>query len=161
MTRRSLVIRSSLLALILALSVWLYFAGKGHTVYFDTRAITIDGIEYRAPDTTAVSIDGGEVEEMGRAERALRTVMGPSHLFAAESLAGDGKAAKARIRIPVGMDEAILSVPALLAGLPPDKIVSPFAAPSAASSDEEEPESVMPETDDGPSEGATPSGEGG
>ena len=128
MTRRSLALRSAALMIVALLSVWLFIIGKGHNVYFDTRAVTVDGVEYGAPDTTAVSIDGGEVEEMGRAERAIRSVVGARHKVLAESLAGDDARAERVVKLPLDQTDVIISIPALLAGLSDDQVVLPYGS---------------------------------
>ncbi len=128
MTRKSLLLRGGAVLFLLLLSVFLFVVGKGHNVYFDTRAVTVDGVEYDAPDTTAVSIDGGEAEEMGRAERAVRSVVGARHTVLAESLAGDDARAERKVRLPLGRTDVIISIPALLAGLPDDKVVLPYVS---------------------------------
>ena len=128
MSRRSFILRAAAIAALAALSAALFVVGKGHTVYFDTRAATIDGAQYKAPDMTAVSIDGGEVEEMGRAERAIRLVVGARHTVLAESLSGDDAKAERELRLPLAWSDVIISIPALLAGLPDDKVVLPYVS---------------------------------
>lgn len=128
MTRKTLILRMTALLAVVALSIGLYVIGKGHTVYFDTRAATVDGVKYKAPDMTAVSIDGGEIEEMGRAERAIRMVVGAKHTVLAESLSGDDAKAERELRLPLAWSDIIISIPALLAGLPDDKVVLPYVS---------------------------------
>ena len=58
MTSRSLFQRGGVLIGLIALSVYLFYIGKGHALLIDTNAVTIDGKELRAPEEIEVSIDG-------------------------------------------------------------------------------------------------------
>ena len=66
-----------LLIALIALSVYLFYIGKGHTLLIDTNALTIDGKELRSAEMIEVSIDGKPAESMGRAERVQVLVGGP------------------------------------------------------------------------------------
>ena len=131
MTSRSLIQRSCVLAGLLALSGFLFYIGKGHTVLLDTAAVTVDGHEYSSADTVSVSIDGREPESMGRAERTLVQVGGPRHRITIEVVSGGDQKVERSFSIPTFMDTALVSVPAILGGAPPATWVSRFVAPPA------------------------------
>lgn len=131
MTSRSLVQRSCVLLGFIALSIYLFYIGKGHSLLIDTNAVTIDGKELRSPETIEVSIDGKPAESMGRAERILVLVGGPQHRITIEVVSGDDKKVEKQFTIPTFMDSAIVSVPAILGDAPPEFWVSTFTAPPA------------------------------
>jgi hypothetical protein len=131
MTRNSFVQRAGLLICLVVLSCFLFYIGKGHTIYIDTNALTVDGKEYKSAETIEVSIDGKEAESMGRAERTMTLVGGPGHTITIEVVSGDERKVEQRFTLPTFMDSALVSVPAILAGLPEQHWVSAFVPASA------------------------------
>jgi hypothetical protein len=129
MSRRSLVQRSCVLAFFLALSAFLFYVGKGHTILLDTRTLTIDGKEYRSAETVDVSVDGGKAETMGRMERVMVTVSGPSHRIVIEDL-GSGTVVTKRFSLPTFAGMMLVSVPAILRDAPSAFWVTKFTAPA-------------------------------
>ncbi|MBL8967161.1 MAG: hypothetical protein JNG85_09130 [Spirochaetaceae bacterium] len=130
MTKRRIVARSSLAAAVLALSVALFLTGKGHTIYLDTNSVGEGDAKLRAPELSAVYVDGSdEPEEMGRAERAIAMVMGARHVIRVESLDGDEKKASRTIRIPLAWSEVVVSIPAIMAGAGDEAVLYRFTAP--------------------------------
>jgi len=129
MTSRSLLQRSGVLLGFIALSVYLFYIGKGHTLLIDTNAVTINGKELRSPETIEVSIDGKPAESMGRAERILVLVGGPKHSITIEVLSGGDKTVEKQFTIPTFMDSAVVSVPAILGDAPPETWIATFTAP--------------------------------
>jgi len=146
MTSRSLFQRSCVLLGFIALSVYLFYIGKGHTLLIDTNAVTINGKELRSPETIEVSIDGKPAESMGRAERILILAGGPRHTITIEVLSGDDKKVEKQFTIPTFMDSAVVSVPAILGDAPPEFWVTTFTAPPV----EEAPAEQMQHEQDAP-----------
>lgn len=131
MTSRGLIQRSALLFALLALSVYLFYIGKGHTLLIDTNALTINGQELRSAETIDVSIDGKAPESMGRAERIMVLVGGPRHTIAIEVVSGGDRKVEKQFVIPTFMDSAVVSVPAILGDAPAEYWVTQFSAPAA------------------------------
>ncbi len=129
MTSRSLIQRSGLVFALIALSVYLFYIGKGHTLLIDTNALTIDGKELRSAEMIEVSIDGKPAESMGRAERVQVLVGGPQHTITIEVVSGDDKKVEKKFTIPTFMETALVSVPAILGDAPPEHWVTTFTAP--------------------------------
>ena len=148
MTSRSLFQRSFVLLGFIALSIYLFYIGKGHTLLIDTNAVTINGKELRSPETIEVSINGKAAESMGRAERILVLVGGPQHRITIEMISGDDKKVEKQFTIPTFMDSAIVSVPAILGEAPTEYWVTTFTAPPA----EEAPAEQMQHEQDTPEE---------
>ena len=127
MTKRTVVVRSVLLILILAFSAFLFNIGKGHTLLLDTNALTFEGKELTSADTVSVSVDGREPEEMARAERLIvDNLMGASHRVAIEVLSGEDKKIETSFSIPASLDSAVLRLAAILRGAPESTWVEPF-----------------------------------
>jgi hypothetical protein len=131
MSRRSLVARSALAAMIVALAVFLFLAGKGHVLYLDTNSLEAGGRALRAPELAAVSVDGAEPEEMGRAERVIVNVAGPSHEVSIEQLSGEGEKVVRKISLPTSWTEILISIPAILAGAGDELVVTRYVEPEA------------------------------
>jgi hypothetical protein len=128
MSARSLFQRSCVLAGLVALSAFLFYIGKGHTLLIDTNAVTLDGKEFSSADSISVSVDGHEPESMGRAERTMVQVAGPRHTITIE--AGDQKLEQ-RFTVPTFLDPALVSVPAILGGAPRRTWITRFTPPPA------------------------------
>ena len=131
MTSRSLVQRGGVLVALIALSVYLFYIGKGHSLLIDTNALTIDGKELRAPEEIEVSVDGQPAESMGRAERIQVLVGGPQHTITIEVVSGEEKKVEKRFTVPTFMESAIVSIPAILGEAPAEHWVTAFTPPPA------------------------------
>ncbi|HOX32613.1 MAG TPA: hypothetical protein PLB91_09785 [Spirochaetales bacterium] len=136
MIRRRLVARSILAASIAALAVLLFVRGKGHILYLDTNAVELGERRLRAPELSAVFVDGKDAGEMGRAERVIAEVAGPRHEIRVEPLSGEGEAAARSLKLPAAWTEIVISIPALLAGEADELVVTRFAAPPESAESE-------------------------
>jgi hypothetical protein len=128
--RRRLAIRIALLAVYAGLIVLLFVSGKAHVVLLDNK----DTETAEAPDGVLVSVNGGEELELYRGDRDKATVQGRSMRVRLEVFA-DGTVVEKRLRLPLGQDMLLLSLPSLLAGSEPALV--PFV-PAAASAPLEE-----------------------
>ena len=148
MTSRSLIQRSGLVFALIALSVYLFYIGKGHTLLIDTNAVTISGQLIKSAETIEVSIDGKAAESMGRAERIQVLVGGPQHTITIEVISGDDRKVEKKFTIPTFMESALVSVPAILGDAPPEHWVATFVAPDV----EDAPAEQMHHEQDSPAE---------
>ena len=131
MTSRSLIQRGGVLIGLLLLSVFLFYIGKGHTLLIDTHALKVGDKEYKSPEMVEVSINGKPAESMGRAERVLVLVGGPSHTITIEVVSGAEKKVEKKFTVPTFVDTVVVSVPAILGDAPAEHWVSTFTAPPA------------------------------
>lgn len=129
MTSRSLIQRACVVFGLVALSAFLFYIGKGHTLLLDTNSITINGKEMRAYQSATVFIDGKEVDTMGRAERVMLNVGGPSHTITIVDDADPAKRVERKFAIPTFLDMVIVSIPAILGDAPPEHWVALFTPP--------------------------------
>lgn len=126
MTSRSLIQRVSVILGLIALSACLFYIGKGHTLLIDTNAVTIDGKEMRSLPSVTVFINGKEEDMMGRAERIMVNVGGPSHTIVIVDDNDKTKRVERSFTVPTSMDTAVISIPAILGGAPPEYWVTEF-----------------------------------
>lgn len=66
---------------------------------------------------------------MGRAERVMLAVGGPSHSITIEVISGPEKVVTQKFAIPTFLDTAVISVPAILGGAPAEHWVTRFTPP--------------------------------
>lgn len=127
MTLRSLIQRTCVVFLLIALAAYLFYIGKGHTLLLDTRAITIDGKEFRSYASASVSVDGQELNSsMGRAERVMVAVRGPRHTIVIVNDADTDKRVEKTLTIPTFMDRVLVFIPAILGDAPVEHWIAPF-----------------------------------
>ncbi|MCL2011014.1 MAG: hypothetical protein FWG71_10795 [Synergistaceae bacterium] len=130
MTLRGLIQRTCVVLGLIALSAYLFYIGKGHTLFLDTNAITIDDKELRSHASVTVSVNGKNLKSsMGRAERVRVTVSGPKHTIVIVDDADAGTKAEKTFTIPTFMDRVVVSIPAILGGAPAKHWISPFIPP--------------------------------
>jgi hypothetical protein len=128
---RRTALRGALLVAVAALSAWLAWAGRGHTLYLDNHTVATADAAHRALEGVAVSVDGGPAEELERAERVVRQVAGSSHRVTIELRSGPGAGTRVvrDFRIPFGWESAVVSVPAAAAGAQPGLFVTRYQPP--------------------------------
>ena len=128
--RHRLLIRVALLAVYVGLATLAFVTGKGHTVLIDNK----DTEQAEGIDGVLVAVNGGEQLELYRGDRDKVAVQGRSMRVRLEVFA-DGTIVEKRLRLPLGQDMLLLSLPSLLAGSEPALV--PFV-PAAASAPVEE-----------------------
>jgi len=135
--RRRLLIRVALLAVYVGLATLAFVTGKAHTVLIDNK----DTEQAEGIDGVLVEVNGGEQLELYRGDRDKVAVQGQGLRVRVELL--DGTATEKRLRLPVGQDMLLLSIPGLLAGS--ETALEPFVPVNVAPPPEEE----EPVTSDG------------
>jgi len=123
---RRLAIRAALVAAFVGLTALVFVLGKGHTILVDNKDAEDGAVE--AVDGVMVSVDRQEALELYRGDRDRVMVMGQSHTVTIENI-NDGTKIERRIRLPIGEETLLLSVPNLMAGREPALV--PYVAPQA------------------------------
>jgi len=125
---RRLTVRAALAAVFVGLAALAFLAGKGHTILVDNKDAEDGSVQ--AFDGVRVTVDRQEALEMYLGDRLAATVMGQSHTVTIEDLNGGTKVER-KIRLPVGEEVLLLSIPKLAAGREPAivKFVAPQSAP--------------------------------
>jgi hypothetical protein len=124
---RRLAVRSALIAAYVGLVALVFVVGKGHTILIDNKDAE-DG-SVGAIDGVMVAVDRQEALELYTGDRDRVVVTGQSHTVTIEDI-NAGTKIERRIRLPIGEEILLLSVPKLAAGLEP--AVVPFVAPQEA-----------------------------
>ncbi len=127
--KKRLVIRIAALLVILAVAALMFVIGRGHTVYFDNKALEYNGTTYEGPYSVEVLVDGEKCAKLKDGERGMAETMGQSFsmdLMIKDEKQSDPKKIRVGLPLPYNMDGIIINIPALLAGLPEDAYMSEF-----------------------------------
>lgn len=138
--KKRVIYRAIALALIIAISVAMFIVGRGHTVYFDNKAIDHDGKTYEAFYRAEVTVKGERVAKLKPEDRGMAETMGgPFSMEVKVTREEDGKMTKSTVNmtLPYAMDGVVLNLPALLNGLPEEAYLSEFV-PIATEAEEDE-----------------------
>ncbi len=123
---RRWLIRAAAIAVYAGLIALVFITGKGHTILIDNKNAEDGSVP--AIDGVMVSVDGREALELYKGDRDRENVSGQNHRVSVEIIA-DGRKIEKSIRLPIGEDILLLSIPMLVAGREPALI--PFVAPVA------------------------------
>jgi len=130
MSSRSFFQRICVTLGLIVISACLFYIGKGHTLFIDTNTVTIGDKELRSHASATVLINGKKLKSsMGRAERSMLTVGGPSHTIEIIDDSNTDNIIKKSFYIPTFMNRVIVSIPAILGDAPPEQWVTEFAPP--------------------------------
>ena len=134
--------RLALLALLIALGVWLFYIGREHQVFLDNKTIERDGKTFKALAQVNVSVNGGDPIELFTRDRDLAKVVGPAFSLKVEvyDFVGDDPEKVIELEIRPGFDkDLMLSLPLLAAGRE-DFILPPPGGGGAPEAPAEKPE---------------------
>lgn len=142
MKLRQWIFRLGALAVILAVAALMFVVGRGHTVYFDSKAETAGGKEVAVPYKIEVVVDGEKAAKLYEGERGMASTMGQDfkmRLDITQEKGGNKKTVNVGMKLPYSMDGIVLNLPAMLAGLPQEEYLSEFIpVPSAEELEDEE-----------------------
>jgi len=131
MNSRSLIQRTCVVFTLIAISIYLIYIGKGHTLFLDTNMVTIDGKELRSYASVTVSVNGNKLKSsMGRAERVRVNVSGPKHTIEIVDDADTDRKVRKSFIISTFMDRVVVSIPAILGDAPAEYWITRFIPPS-------------------------------
>lgn len=142
MNIRKLLIRLAVLALCIALAATMMVIGRGHTVYLDNKTVEYNGAEYKAFSHVDVFVKGADkLIKLDARDRGMAKWIGQNfqmQLTVTDEKGGQPRSLSVNLKLPYGMDNPIINLPALLNGLGQDAWLDEFipAPPS------EEPEDV-------------------
>jgi hypothetical protein len=128
------IVRAILILVYVALMVLVFVMGKGHTILIDNKD-SADGA-YKAFEGIRVAVDSGADSEYASGDRDMAKVQGQIHRVTIDKQDGSAKIEKT-IRLPLGADTVLLSLPKLVAGVEP--YLEPFQTKTAAPAEEEAP----------------------
>ena len=142
-TKRSWIIRIAFVLVLVLVAVLMLRIGRGHTVYFDNRALEKDGQSVAAPYKITVYVNGEQISKLYDKERCMVTNIGDSLELTVEVMQQKGGSETTetyKLTLPHSIDSVIINLPAYMAGLPEEAYLEEFIpAPSADLDDEEVP----------------------
>ena len=142
-TKRSWIIRIAFVLVLVLVAVLMLRIGRGHTVYFDNRALDKDGQSVAAPYKITVYVNGEQISKLYDKERCMVTNIGDSLELTVEVIQQKGGSETTetyKLTLPHSIDSVIINLPAYMAGLPEEAYLEEFIpAPSADLDDEEVP----------------------
>ncbi len=142
-TKRSWIIRIAFVLVLVLVAVLMLRIGRGHTVYFDNRALDKDGQSVAAPYKITVYVNGEQISKLYDKERCMVTNIGDSLELTVEVMQQKGGSETTetyKLTLPHSIDSVIINLPAYMAGLPEEAYLEEFIpAPSADMDDEEVP----------------------
>jgi simple sugar transport system permease protein len=136
---RRFVVRAAIVAVYLALSVFVFLNGRGHTLLIDNKTLPDGGAQ--AFRRVKVFIDGQDPLEMYARDRELVKLTGQTHRVRIETQEGATRL-EASFRIDLKTDMVLLSIPKMAAGA--DDFWEPFVVVYEKQSRDEE----LPSLDD-------------
>ena len=142
-TKRSWIIRIAFVLVLVLVAVLMLRIGRGHTVYFDNRALDKDGQSVAAPYKITVYVNGEQISKLYDKERCMVTNIGDSLELTVEVMQQKGGSETTetyKLTRPHSSDSVIINLPAYMAGLSEEAYLEEFIpAPSADLDDEEVP----------------------
>ncbi len=117
---RRLLVRSVLVLVYAGLIGFVFVFGKGHTIILDNK--DSDDGSVKAIESLTVVVDGQDPIDLQAGDRDMAKVRGQGHWV--EITAKDSQKVERRIKVPLGEEMLLLSLPKLLAGVQP--AVIPF-----------------------------------
>lgn len=142
-TKLSWIIRIAFVLVLVLVAVLMLRIGRGHTVYFDNRALDKDGQSVAAPYKITVYVNGEQISKLYDKERCMVTNIGDSLELTVEVMQQKGGSETTetyKLTLPHSIDSVIINLPAYMAGLPEEAYLEEFIpAPSADLDDEEVP----------------------
>lgn len=144
-------VRLGCIVIIIALAIFLYFFGKQRTLLVDNWSIEINGTNYQEEDWARVEIDDLGTQEYYPRMRIGIPLRGRSHTI---TITYDDMSFTEYdmepIEFSLDYDTSIISLPALIAGLPAEECIQEFIPePALEPTAEENPEEAIAEQDAG------------
>ena len=142
-SNRRLIFQLAAVVVLIVIAYAMTIIGRGHTVYFDNRAVDKGGQSVEAPYKITVYVNGAQISKLYEKERCLTTVIGDKLELAVEVMQQKGGSETTetyQMTQPHNIDGIILNLPAYMAGLPEEAYLEEFIpAPPTEEDDEEAP----------------------
>ena len=144
---RSWIIRSAFVLVLVLLAVLMLRIGRGHTIYFDNRALEYQGATTAAPYKITVIVNGEQISKLYEKERCSVTKIGDKLELTVEVMQQKGGSETTSVyslKVPHDLDGVIINLPGYMAGLPEEAYLEEFIPAPSTEKDDEAP----PTTDD-------------
>ncbi len=141
MKNKKCLYRIGALVILLAISGLMFVIGRGHTVYFDNKAMEYNGEEIPYAYKITVNVNGERAARLNKKERGMATCIGQKfemELVVVQEKGDEEVTVPVTLDLPYNMDGIVINLPAYLAGLPQDAYMSEFVSVAEPVSAEEE-----------------------
>jgi len=145
-SKRRIFFCAGAVILLLVIAAVMMVIGRGHTLYFDNVTLEYEGTVYEAPYKAKITVNGEKAANLGVKDRGMATWIGQNFemlITLTEEKGGAEQTYAVNLTLPYGMDNIIVNIPAVMAGLPQEAWCTEFipAVP-------EEPEEEVPGGED-------------
>ena len=133
--------------MLVLLAVLMLRIGRGHTIYFDNRALEYQGATTAAPYKITVIVNGEQISKLYEKERCSVTNIGDKLELTVEVMQQKGGSETTSVyslKVPHDLDGVIINLPGYMAGLPEEAYLEEFIPAPSTEKDDEAP----PTTDD-------------
>ncbi len=141
MSRRTFLFRGGLILALVIIAACMFIVGRGHTVYFDNKALDYNGQHAKAPYKIEVWVNDERVAKLYEDERGMADTMGQNFSMIVEitdEKGGDPRTSSVSLKLPYSMDGVVLNIPAMMAGMPPEAYLSEFVVMNEENEEVEE-----------------------
>ena len=148
MSRRTFLFRGGLILALVIIAACMFIVGRGHTVYFDNKALDYNGQHAKAPYKIEVWVNDERAAKLYEDERGMADTMGQDFSMIVEitdEKGGDPRTSSVSLKLPYSMDGIVLNIPAMMAGMPPEAYLSEFVVLGEEVGDEGDEEIVTDE----------------
>lgn len=138
---RSVLFKIGTVLVLIGIAAWMMVIGRGHTVYFDNKAIDINGESVKGPYKVEVYVGGERVAKLMNKERGMATWIGQNfsmELNITQEKKGEETTQSFDIKLPYNMDGIVINLTGLLNGLPQEEYMSEFVPAIQESEPDEE-----------------------
>lgn len=127
--KKRFLVRCLFVVVLLCIGGLMLIVGRGHTIYFDNKALEYNGQTYTAPYKVVVYEKGAQAVKLYDRARGTQTHIG--QVFSAsigitQEKGGSEQIIEFKQKLPYNMDGVIINIPGYLAGLPEDAYLSEF-----------------------------------
>ena len=141
--KRSLIAKICTVVVILGIAACMFVIGRGHTVYFDAKAIEYNGETLEPGYRTAIFVNGERVARLSEGDRGMATWVGQNFKMTVEvtkEKGADPVPYEFSLKLPYSKDAVVINMPALIAGAPVEVYQSDFVslATEVTSTEDEE-----------------------
>ena len=148
MSRRTFLFRGGLILALVIIAACMFIVGRGHTVYFDNKALDYNGQHAKAPYKIEVWVNDERAAKLYEDERGMADTMGQDFSMIVEitdEKGGEPRTSSVSLKLPYSMDGIVLNIPAMMAGMPPEAYLSEFVVLGEEVGDEGDEEIVTDE----------------
>lgn len=141
MKNKSLIYKIVLVLVLVVICFIMIYIGRGHTLYFDNKAMDVNGITINPPYRVKVFVKGKEVANLNDGDRGMAIWIGPKAHIELEVTKekGVGKEnIKYDVPLPRKYDGVVINLVGLLNNAPYDSYISEFIPLATITSDSEE-----------------------